>query len=117
MDKKTNNKVKAIRLASCDNVATLLVDVAKGDKVDVIDENNKFVAELEALQVISMGNKIALTEINKGQEVTKANYSIGVAIELIAIGNLVHVQNVRSTRVDIPEPIIQQIIQQMQIEC
>lgn len=112
-----NNKVKAIRLAALDNVATLLADATKGDSVEIIDENNKFVAEINTLQAISSGNKIALTQIDNKQVVTKANYSIGVAIEPINVGNLVHVQNVRSTRVDIPEPIIQQIIQQMKIEC
>lgn len=112
-----NKFKKAIRLAAVDNVATLLADAKKGEMVEVVDENNEVVGEYQTLQAIPFGNKIALREIQTSQVVTKANYPVGVAISAIATGDLVHVQNVRSTRVDIPDPIIQQIIQQMQIEC
>ena len=112
-----NNVKKAIRLNSTDNVATLLTDTAKGDWVEVVDDNNQPVGEYEAMQDIPFGNKIALQEINNQQVINKAGYPVGIAISLINKGDLVHVQNVRSARVDIPQPIIQQIIQQMQIEC
>jgi len=108
---------KAIRLASKDNVATLLEDADKKDKIEVVDEANQIVGEFEALQAIPFGNKIALEQIAEQQMVSKAGYPVGIAVKPIAEGDLVHVQNVRSTRVDIPENIIQQIIQQMQIEC
>lgn len=108
---------KAIRLASKDNVATLLSDAEKNDWVEVIDENRIAIGKFKALQPIPSGNKIALSNIGEQKEIYKAGYPVGHSIKLIEAGDLVHVQNVRSSRVDIPEPIINQIIQQMQIEC
>lgn len=112
-----NNVIKAIRLAGIDDVATLLADTAKGDLIEVVDEKNNLVGEYTALQAIPFGNKMALHKIENQQLIHKASYEIGVAITSIEMGDLVHVQNVRSTRIDIPKTIIQQIIQQMKIEC
>jgi len=111
-----NNKNKAIRLSEFDNVATVLNDVAKEQQVQIIDECNQIIGEFTALQSIPFGNKIALQLISDKSVIEKAGYPIGVAIKAIQPGDLVHVQNVRSTRVDIPASIIEQIIQQMQIE-
>lgn len=111
-----NNVKKAIRLAAKDNVATLLADAGKGDLVEVVDEENNVVGGYTALQSIPFGNKIGLRKIDNQQLIYKAGYEVGVAITSIDMGDLIHVQNVRSTRIDIPENIIQQIIQQMQIE-
>jgi hypothetical protein len=108
---------KAIRLASADNVATLLSDADKSDWIEVIDENRVTVGEFKALQAIPSGNKIALGDIGEQQVITKAGYPVGCTVRPIESGDLVHVQNVRSARVDIPQSIIGQIIQQMQIEC
>lgn len=112
-----NNVKNAIQLSSIDNVATVLTDVKKGEHVEVVNEEKQLVGEFIALQAIPFGNKIALNNIEHQQAVYKAGYQIGIAMLPIAMGDLVHVQNVRSTRIDIPETIIQQIIQQMQIEC
>ena len=112
-----NEYKKAIRLTSTDNVATLLADAHKDDFIQVIDEKKHVVGNYTARQSIPFGNKVALQKIESQQTIIKASYSIGVAISVVEPGDLVHVQNVRSTRVDIPAQIIQQIIQQMQIEC
>lgn len=107
---------KAILLSPTDNVATLLADVTKEQQVEIIDETNQVQGTVTCKQAITFGNKVAVKAIAKQQLIDKAGYSIGVAIKDIPVGELVHVQNVRSTRVDIPEPIIKQIIEQMQIE-
>ncbi|WP_428775054.1 UxaA family hydrolase [Vibrio sp.] len=112
-----NNAKKAIRLSPKDNVATVLSDVAKGDRVEIIDSQSELIGIHTALQIIPFGNKIALGNFEVPSTVTKGGYPIGVTCTEIQSGDLVHVQNVRSTRVDIPAPIIEQIIQQMQIEC
>lgn len=108
--------LKAIQLSASDNVATLLGDLKKGDRVEVISAENQTVTQLTALQAITFGNKIALSDIANGNDILKAGYSVGRAIKAIPTGQLVHVQNVRSTRLDIPENIIQEIITQMNIE-
>ena len=108
--------LKAIRLSSDDNVATLLGDLKKGDRVEIISSENETIMELVSLQGITFGNKIALDVIENGSSIIKANYAVGKAIKQIPTGDLVHVQNVRSARLDIPENIIEEIITQMNIE-
>ena len=108
--------MKAIQLLPTDNVATLLGNAGKNDIVEVISQNNEVIAQIPALQTITFGNKIALNAIENGNRVFKSGYSIGKAIADIPKGQLVHVQNVRSERLDIPENIIEIIIKEMDIE-
>ncbi len=107
---------KAIQLDPSDNVATLLVDANKGDEIAIISTNNQVIDVVTCLQAITFGNKVALTDIANLQLITKASYPVGVAIMAIPRGQLAHVQNVRSQRLDIPDNIIQEIIKQMGIE-
>ncbi len=107
---------KAIKLSPSDNVATLLSDADKGEQVEIIDDKNEVIGVYTTLQAIPFGNKIALRNFENQTVVKKGGYPIGITCTGIHLGDLVHVQNVRSTRVDIPAPIIEQIIQQMQIE-
>ncbi|MCG7587375.1 UxaA family hydrolase [Photobacterium sp. OFAV2-7] len=107
---------KAILLSQNDNVATLLADVEQGQQIEIIDDGNRAQGIVTCKQAITFGNKVAVNAISTQEAIKKAGYDIGIAIKAIPVGELVHVQNVRSTRVDIPEPIIKQIIEQMQIE-
>ncbi|MGF1690420.1 UxaA family hydrolase [Photobacterium kagoshimensis] len=108
--------MKAIKLSSTDNVATLLGSVEKHELVEIISADNDVIAEVNALQKITFGNKIALGDIPLGEHIFKCGHSIGKSIVEIPLGQLVHVQNVRSERLDIPEAIIEEIIKQMGIE-
>ena len=108
--------MKAIKLSATDNVATLLGDVAKHEIVEIISANNEIISEIKALQKITFGNKIALVDIENDDHICKCGHSIGKSIAEIPLGQLVHVQNVRSERLDIPEAIIEEIIKQMEIE-
>ena len=108
--------IKAIRLAETDNVATLLEDAAKGQTIEIISDCNEPFGEVTLLQAITFGNKVAIRPFTKGDELLKAGCPVGRAIADIPIGQLVHVQNIRSLRLDIPEPIIEEIISQMNIE-
>lgn len=108
--------MKAIKLSPTDNVATLLGEVGKHDIVEIISADNEVIASVEALQKITFGNKIALCNIANDEHILKCGHSIGKSIVEIPLGQLVHVQNVRSERLDIPEAIIEEIIKQMGIE-
>ncbi|OAN10891.1 carbohydrate kinase [Photobacterium jeanii] len=108
--------IKAIQLSKADNVATLLGNLRKGEEVEIISTENQTVAKVMVLQNIPFGNKVALCPIDNGQEVIKSGFTIGKAVTDIALGQLVHVQNVRSIRLDIPENIIELIIEEMEIE-
>ncbi|WP_036817590.1 UxaA family hydrolase [Photobacterium sanctipauli] len=108
--------IKAIQLSEADNVATLLGNLRKGEEVEIISTENQTIATVTALQNIPFGNKVAMCHIENGQEVLKSGFTIGKAICDIELGQLVHVQNVRSIRLDIPDNIIELIIKEMEIE-
>lgn len=110
------SNLKAIKLAATDNVATLLADAPKHASIDILSATNEPLATLTCLQAIPFGNKIALSDITDGEQIIKAGHSIGKSIAQIPTGQLVHVQNVRSERLDIPQAIIEEIIKQMGIE-
>ncbi|WP_108650639.1 UxaA family hydrolase [Dongshaea marina] len=108
--------LKAIQLSASDNVATLLSDLPKGDEVAIFSAENHLLSTLTARQAIPFGNKIALKPIPEQSPIIKANCPVGRSVSFIPQGDLVHVQNVRSDRLDIPHNIINEIIHQMQIE-
>lgn len=73
-----------------DNVAVALFPV-KQDSVLHLNEQ-----ELIAREDIPRGHKIALTDIEKGQDVRKFGYSIGKATNLIQKGCWVHTHNLQT---------------------
>ena len=87
---------KAIVVDPKDNVATLLTDVEKNDLVQV--KAGDKVREYKVLEKIQFGHKIALSTIDKGQDVVKYGEVIGRASEDIVKGRHVHVHNVESLR-------------------
>ena len=86
----------ATRLASDDNVATALQDIAAGDAIVVITPDASI--ELVALEPIGLCHKIALSDIATGAAVVKYGQCIGVATAPIRRGAWVHVHNLRSRR-------------------
>ena len=92
-----------MRMHEQDMVATALEYTGRGE------------FEVKAEEDIPFGNKIALTRISKGERVIKYGAPIGVAVRDIQKGRMVHVHNVRSAAVDIPENIRIEIIRQMNI--
>jgi len=96
-----------------DNVAIALTGIQKGDKVIVMSKSNEAVLELTAKTNIPYGNKIAINKINGNDHIYKDHYKIGTAIQTIEAGELVHVHNVKSNRINFPESIIAEIISQM----
>ncbi len=107
---------RTIKMAASDNVATALCDIVKGDSVTVYDEDQVQVAVLPATADIPYGNKIALNDVPDGGAIVKYGEVVGRACRDITAGTLVHVHNVRSLHLDIPERIIEDIIREMHIE-
>lgn len=98
MNQDTDVRVKALKIAGTDNVATLLQNAAAGQRVVPVDKDGQEGAELRAGESISQGHKIALTPIAQGSLVYKYGYAIGVATQDIAQSALVHVHNLASRR-------------------
>ena len=107
---------RAIQMAENDNVATMLCDAKAGEEVTVYDENHHQVRIMRAKDYIPYGNKIALYDIKKGEKIIKYGEAAGLVHHDIIAGMLAHVHNVRSLYLDIPETIIEEIIQEMHIQ-
>jgi altronate dehydratase len=86
-----------------DNVATALERVDAGDLTSVILPSQEVYKELTAKQSVPVGHKFALAGINSGDKVIKYGESIGTASRDIELGEYVHVHNVRSDRMQMPE--------------
>jgi len=89
---------KAVQVDGRDNVATVTSDVSEGEVVEVLSPEGD-ILRLRALDDISFGHKIALTDLDQGEEVVKYGETIGIASRPIRAGSWVHTHNVESARV------------------
>lgn len=79
-----------IRLSEADNVAVALRDLTAGEKTTLI----------EVTEDIPKGHKVALSDIAKGDEVTKYAQIIGYATESIKAGKHIHSHNIEFRNTD-----------------
>ena len=84
----------AVLLSDKDNVATALVDLPAGDYIlgSGADE-----AAITVPEDVRAGFKLAISDINKGGQIYKYGYLIGLATEDIPKGDCVHVHNLISS--------------------
>ena len=73
-----------------DNCATALEDIPKGSQIQIGESS------IIINQNISLGHKIALEDIKKGDLVKKYGHSIGIATEDINKGDWIHTHNLTS---------------------
>lgn len=83
---------RAIVLHNADNVASALVDLSAGERVDVEIPGGSSVS-IVLRHAIPLGHKFALQGIVRGQAVTKYGLPIGEATQDITPGVHVHTQN------------------------
>ena len=79
-------------LNKIDNVAIALEDIQAGKRYQI---KGKY---LEIIDNIPFGFKVSLEDIKKGANIIKDGFPIGVAVEDIPSGSLVHVHNLKSNR-------------------
>jgi altronate dehydratase small subunit len=96
---------RAIRMKSADNVGTVLADCRPGDKVQVVSESQEPILEVNVSGPIPFGHKLALSGIGKGDKIVKYGEVIGEAIQPIEPGDHVHIHNVDSARIPIPQKV------------
>ncbi len=82
----------AIVLDPSDNVATLLSDAPKGEKVMLTGAEGTVLAR----EPVGFGHKIALGRISAGDKIVKYGQRIGRALADIAEGEWVHIHNMAS---------------------
>lgn len=80
-----------LKINSNDNVAVALHPINKGIKTNI--DNRELVVQED----IPKGYKIALTSIDKGEEVIKYGYGIGRATRFIKKGDCVHIHNLKTS--------------------
>ena len=92
----------AIRLKPTDNVATVTNILKRGELVLIFSEEGKKIDNVNSTTDVPLPfHKIALIQINKGEEVKKYGEIIGYASEPIDKGEWIHVHNIES--VSLPE--------------
>ena len=98
-----------------DNVATALVDLKKGEVANIFSSKEEHLEDVTSNEAIPHGNKIALVDIKCDEKIYKYGETIGACTEDIKKGDLVHVHNVKSLSVDIPEEFKKEIMRQIRI--
>ena len=94
---------RAIMMNSKDNVTTALENLYAGALTSVILPSQKVLKEVTTMQAIPFGHKLAIIRIKKGDKVIKYGEVIGNASQDIELGGYVHVHNVKSNRMQMPE--------------
>ncbi|MDA3732729.1 altronate dehydratase family protein [Niameybacter massiliensis] len=82
---------KVIKINEYDSVAVALTDIVIGESV--LLGNTK---EIIAVENIPFGHKVALKNINKGENIIKYGYPIGHAIQDIKQGEHIHTHNLKT---------------------
>ena len=116
MQNNITEKIRFLAMKNNDNVAVAMSSCKKNNEAIIIDYNNEEVCKIVAQEDITFGNKIALNDITTDSLIIKYNAPIGTATRDIKKGELVHVHNVVSNRIDIPKEIKKEIIRQMNIQ-
>ena len=93
---------RAIMVNSEDTVATLLNHAEAGESVHILTTEGKETKTINVGEPISMGHKVALLPLKKGDKVIKYGAVIGQATRDIRAGGHVHVHNMKSLRLTIP---------------
>ena len=89
--------MKALQLTPEDTVATVLQATTAGDDVEVV-LHGKTVAHVRATENIPYGFKICVKHMARHAVVVKYAHPIGLALQDIAPGALVHVHNIEGNR-------------------
>jgi len=79
-----------------DNVGNALEEVLQGEVIGL--SLGKEIVQVEALEAIPFGFKIAVKEITSGEPIIKYGETIGHASKPIKRGSLVHVHNLAGAR-------------------
>ena len=79
-----------------DNVATALEEVKAGETARILGDHVEGMEEIAAAEDIPVGHKIALRDIESGEEIRKYNVVIGAATKSIPKGGWVHLHVMKS---------------------
>ena len=81
-----------------DFVGVAVADIAPGERVVGVYMDDDSPVEVEALDPVPLGHKIAVVEAGDGAAVLEYGIPIGVAAGGFRVGSHVHTHNLRSAR-------------------
>lgn len=87
---------KAIIMDKNDNIATVLDDINKGEKIMVISTSYADINTIASEEYIPFGHKVALINIDAGKYIKKFGENIGLTSANIQKGKHVHIHNLVS---------------------
>jgi altronate dehydratase small subunit len=94
---------RAMLMNEKDSVATALENLAENDVVRIVLPSQEKVTELNVRQNVPFGHKLAIRVIAEGDMVIKYGEGIGRASTDIGTGEYVHIHNVTSNRMQLPD--------------
>lgn len=101
---------KAIVMSASDNVATALESIGAGDDVEILSTNSEVISHIKTKESIPFGYKMAVSNIEEGAHVFKYGANVGKSTSEIKKGELVHVHNLISLRVLLPESVKKEVL-------
>ena len=81
-----------------DHVGVAVADIAAGERVVGIYMDDDSPVEVEALEGVPLGHKIAVEQVGDGAPVLEYGIQIGQATGGFGVGSYVHTHNLRSSR-------------------
>ena len=83
---------------AADNVGVATVDIQKGQKAKGLYMDSQKNIQVQALQDIPLGHKIALQNLRPEDSVIKYGHDIGRVVAAIQTGEHVHIHNLKTRR-------------------
>jgi (2R)-sulfolactate sulfo-lyase subunit alpha len=81
-----------------DHVGVAVADISAGERVVGIHMDDDTPIEIEAVEAVPLGHKIAISPAADGEEVLEYGVRIGLATGGFQPGSYVHTHNLRSAR-------------------
>jgi altronate dehydratase small subunit len=94
---------RAMLMNEKDSVATALENLVKNETAVIVRASQEKVTELNIQQDVPFGHKLAIRAIAEGDSVIKYGEIIGKASKDIETGEYVHIHNVTSNRMQLPD--------------
>jgi (2R)-sulfolactate sulfo-lyase subunit alpha len=98
LTRRRNKMIQFLVHEKADNVGVATVDIKAEEKANGLYMDSQKKIQLQVLQDIPLGHKIALTNLNKDDSVIKYGHDIGRVVAEIKTGEHVHIHNLKTRR-------------------
>lgn len=81
-----------------DDVGVAVMDLKKGEQVDVVTLEGRDVKQIVLVTDIPLGHKVSMTDLPLNKHVIEYGREIGYVVAPIRAGEHVHIHNIKSLR-------------------